>query len=62
MKKKRGRPPKLPDERAEARIELRVLNDEKTQWEQAAERADETVAGWIRVRLNRAAKRELKRD
>lgn len=62
MAKKRGRPPKDPTELAESRIELRLLPADKTAWVEAAERAQQPLSAWIRDRLNRAAKRESKRD
>jgi len=62
MGKKRGRPPKPKDEIAAERIELRAVPVEKAQWDAAAERAVKSLSAWIRDRLNRAAKRELKRD
>lgn len=61
-KRGRGRPPKLESERAEERIELRMLPAEKAEWQTAAERAEKTLSAWIRERLNKAAKRESIRD
>ena len=56
--KKRGRPPKPPDELAEERVELRLLPADKATWLKLAERAEMTLSAWIRDRLEKAAKRE----
>ena len=61
MAKKRGRPPKDPDERGEERIELRLTTAAKAAWVEAAERAGQPLSAWIRERLDRAAKRETTR-
>jgi predicted HicB family RNase H-like nuclease len=58
MGKKRGRPPKPPEERGEERIELRLTTAAKAEWLKAAERAGIPLSAWIRERLDRAAKRE----
>ena len=59
---KLGRPPKNPDEILEARIEFRLLSEEKEQLEQAAELADMKLSAWIRKRLLSVAKREIKKQ
>jgi len=60
MEKKRGRPPKAPEERGEERIELRLTTAARAAWLKAAERAEIPLSAWIRERLDRCAKRELK--
>ena len=39
-----------------------MLPAEKADWLTAAERTGKTLSAWIRERLNKAAKRESKRD
>lgn len=55
-----GRPP-VAGKAQDARIQLRTLGDEKAQYERAAGAADMTLSDWMRDRLNRAAKRELRK-
>ena len=43
-------------------VPVRMTDDEQALYQQAAERADNTLSGWIRDRLTKAAKRESKRD
>ena len=54
-----GRPPKSPDEILEARVEFRLLPEEKEQLEQAADMAELKLSAWMRDRLQKAATREL---
>lgn len=60
MKAKRGRPPLAESERAEERLELRIKADDKADWQKAADQAGVALSAWIRERLTKAAKRELK--
>lgn len=60
MKTKRGRPPLPESERAEERLELRIKADDKADWQNAADHAEIALSAWIRERLCKAAKRELK--
>ena len=62
MAKKRGRPPKDPSERADDRLELRLMPTDKAAWQEAADKAEILLSAWIKDRLNRAAKRETRRD
>jgi len=55
------RPKKLPGEAATERIDLRVTVAEREEYERAAKHADQTLSSWIKERLSRVAKRELKR-
>jgi uncharacterized protein (DUF1778 family) len=58
---KRGRPP-LPDDRVKGgRIEIRVDRSEQEAYEAAAKAADLERSEWMRLRLNAAAKRELRK-
>ena len=57
-----ARPKKPPDEVASKRIDLRATAAELADYERAAERAGRTLSAWIKERLNKAAKRESKRD
>lgn len=54
-----GRPPKKPDDILEARIEFRLLPEEKEQFEQAAQLADMKLSAWVRKRLLSVARREI---
>jgi hypothetical protein len=58
----RGRPKLDPEGNPSALMALRVIDSERTAYEKAAARAGVTVSAWMRDRLNRAAKRESKRD
>lgn len=60
METKRGRPPKPDGERAEEVFQIRLTAADKAAWREAAERAGESLAAWIRDRLDKAAKRESK--
>ena len=55
------RPKKPSGETATERIDLRVTVAEREEYERAAGRSDQTLSSWIKERLSRAAKRELKR-
>ena len=54
-----GRPPKPPDERLAARIDVRADGADRQAFERAAEKAGLKLSDWIRDRLRAAAKREL---
>lgn len=58
-KRGRGRPPKSGTSKS-ARIELRVDEEERDAWTQAAEAVGQERSDWIRQVLNKAAKRALK--
>jgi len=62
MQKKRapGRPP-VREKAQNARLYLRAIDIEKDLIEDAARQADLTLSDWIRDRLVKAARRELKR-
>ncbi len=61
-KRGRGRPPKSPDDAKGDTLHLRVGPDERTAYQATAERAKLPLSEWVRDRLNRAVKRESKRD
>ncbi|HEY7329369.1 MAG TPA: DUF1778 domain-containing protein [Gemmataceae bacterium] len=56
-----GRPPKSGDRAMADRLEIRVSADEKQSYEQAAQAAGLDRSEWIRLALNEAAKRLLRR-
>lgn len=56
-----GRPPKRPEERASARIQLVCTKQEKKLIEQAAAKADTTLSRWIIEQALRAATSEKRR-
>ena len=56
--KKRGRPPKLPEERLEYRLDLRVSESEKTAFKLAAANSDQELSVWIRIQLHHAVSQE----
>ena len=62
MKKKRGRPPKLEDDKRQQRLDLRVSGAEKTAFKLAAEGSQQDLSVWIRIQLNRAAAEALGQD
>jgi len=62
MEARRGRPRKAPEERLAERIEVRADSSDKRLLEEAAEKSGEKLSDWIRDRLVRAAKRELRRS
>ena len=55
-KKQRGRPTKKKSELLKARIEIRLLPDEKREIEDAAESANLKLSEWIRQKLLTAAR------
>lgn len=61
MKLQRGRPPIPPGDRKEKRIEVRTDSADKQLLEQAALSAGMKLSDWIRVQLQLAARRELRR-
>lgn len=52
--KRRGRPPKSPEERREQRLDLRVSEAEKETFRLAAASSQQDLSVWIRVQLHRA--------
>ena len=56
-----GRPPKQPDEMLTARIDFRMLPEEKELFEKAADHASVKVSAWMRDRLKKTAHKELQR-
>ena len=62
METKRGRPPKTDEERADERLELRLVAADKLAWQEAADRAGLKLSAWIRDRLDKAAKREARQE
>lgn len=60
MSKKRGRPPKEPDEAKSRYLQVRVNPDEKAEYEAAAALAGVPVSEWVRERLQLAARRALR--
>jgi len=61
MKRPRGRPPKDPAEALSERIDIRITSAEKTDFEEAAETAEQSLSVWMRERLRIAARRELRK-
>ena len=61
IKRGPGRPP-VREKTQEARIQLRTLDSEKSEYERAAETAGLTLSEWMRNRLDRAAKRENRKS
>jgi len=61
MKRSRGRPPKDPAETLSERIDIRITSAEKTDFEEAAETAEQSLSVWMRKRLRSAARRELRK-
>jgi predicted HicB family RNase H-like nuclease len=59
-KRPRGRPPKPQEEVLNTRLELRLAAAERDEYERAAEKAGVSLAAWMRDRLSKAAKRELR--
>lgn len=55
-----GRPAKSPGERKAVLIAFRTEDAEKAEYERAAEAAGIGLSDWIRERLKRATKRELR--
>jgi hypothetical protein len=60
MAKRMGRPPKDPEERKAVLIAFRTEDAEKADYERAASAAGVGLSDWIRDRLKRATKRELR--
>ncbi len=60
MDTKRGRPPKTEEERAAERLEIRIATADKVSWQEAADRAGMKLSAWIKDRLEKAAKREIR--
>jgi predicted HicB family RNase H-like nuclease len=58
-KKSAGRPPK-GDKPMGGRLEIRLVEGEKAQYERAAELSGVPLSEWIRARLNEAAQSALK--
>jgi uncharacterized protein (DUF1778 family) len=58
--KRTGRPPLPPDRVKGGRIEIRVDRAEQDAYEAAAKAAGLDRSEWMRLRLNAAAKRELR--
>jgi len=58
--KRTGRPPLPPDRVKGGRIEIRVDRSEQDAYEAAAKAAGLDRSEWMRLRLNAAAKRELR--
>jgi hypothetical protein len=59
-KRGRGRPPKAPEDRKGILIAFRTEDAEKAEYERAAGAAGVSLSDWIRDRLKRATKRELR--
>lgn len=57
----RGRPPKPPEDSKADVLHLRVGQDERTAYQETADRSGLPLSEWVRDRLNRAVKREAKR-
>ena len=53
--KRRGRPPKAPEEKRERRLDLRVSEAEKETFRLAAANSQQDLSVWIRIQLHRAA-------
>ena len=62
MDRKPGRPPRDPSEGASKIVPIRMTEAEQQRYQQAAERAGVSLSEWARDRLDKAAKRESKRD
>lgn len=62
MGKTRGRPPKPEGTTLPEVLQIRLTGDDKARWMAAAERSGVSLSEWIRDRLEKAAKRESKRD
>ena len=60
MEKKPGRPTRDPTGEASKIVPIRMTESEQERYQQAAKRAKSTLSGWIRDRLDKAAKRESK--
>jgi predicted HicB family RNase H-like nuclease len=62
MENKPGRPPRDRAEGASKIVPIRMTEAERQRYQQAAERAGVSLSEWARDRLDKAAKRESKRD
>ncbi len=62
MKNKGGRPHRNPGEGASKIVPIRMTEAEQQRYLEAAERAEMSLSEWARDRLDKAAKRESKRD
>ena len=62
MTQKPGRPTRDPLGNASKLTQIRLTDAERANYERAAKQADMPVSAWMRDRLNKAAKRESKRD
>jgi hypothetical protein len=60
MKPKMGRPPINPAGPQTRVLQIRLTDAERIEYQKAAERCGQSLSGWIRERLARAAKREAK--
>lgn len=61
-KRGRGRPCLDPDGAPSKFLTIRASDNECDAYREAAEKSDQPLSAWIRNHLNRAAKRESKRD
>lgn len=59
-KPRRGRPPKEASESLSVRLDLRISQDERDNYERAAENAGVKMSAWIRQRLAKAYTKELR--
>ncbi len=62
MEKKPGRPPRDPAEGPSKIVPIRMTEAERDRYQHAAQQAGKSLSEWVRERLDRAAKRESKRD
>jgi uncharacterized protein (DUF1778 family) len=49
----------MPNDAKSSRLDLRLTEEERERYQQAAERDSRTLSNWIRDRLNKAAAAEL---
>lgn len=59
-KRGRGRPPKPPGETLGELLQIRIADDERAAYQQAADKTGMTFSAWVRDRLNKAARRDAK--
>lgn len=59
---KTGRPEKPPELRRSIELRIRLTDSERTDYQNAADRAGVQLSEWVRDRLTKAAKRESKTD
>lgn len=62
MEKKTGRPPIDPSGPMGKVLQIRLTDSEREDYAEAAERAKLKLSAWMRDRLNRAVKRELRKS